>query len=256
MGLARLRGAFAATAVVTMMIASLAVPPFAYAMPGEMSEPAPLPTLPWSAPYQATLLPVITPDSLGWYFCSIGLERGQTVSATMTVGSDIGPSKLFAFSSQGAYLGTTARLTGSSRVGNLKVMAPREGNYTFMMLADRIGDFTFEVATTTPVPYKLISFGVPKTKKRRSQFAVSVRTNPRYNGFVSPVRFQIERRTSGKWRAFSSKGGRLAEEGERYSRCSAKMKLTKRGTYRIRAKFADAAHPKATFTGWRTIRVR
>jgi hypothetical protein len=239
-----------------MMIVSLTAPSFARATPGEMSEPAPLPALPWSAPFEATLLPVTTPDSLGWYFCSMCLEKGQTISATMTVGSDMGPSKLFAFSPQGAYLGTTARLSGSSRVGNLKVMAPREGNYSFMMLADRIGDFSFEVATTTPVPYKLISFGVPKTKKRRSKFAVSVRTNPRYNGFVSPVRFQIERRIGGKWRAFSSVGGRLAEEGERYSRCSAKMKLSKRGTYRIRAKLADAAHPKATFTGWKTIKVR
>lgn len=253
---ARLRSAFAATAVVTMMIVSLTAPSLAHAVPGEMSDPAPLPALPWSTPFQATLLPVTTPDSLGWYFCSMCLERGQTISATMTVGSDMGPSKLFAFSSQGAYLGTTARLSGSSRVGNLKVMAPKEGNYSFMMLADRIGDFSFEVATTTPVPYKLISFGVPKTKKRRSKFAVSVRTNPRYNGFVSPVRFQIERSVGGKWRAFSSVGGRLAEEGERYSRCSANVKLSKRGTYRIRAKFADPAHPKATFTGWKTIRVK
>jgi hypothetical protein len=141
-------------------------------------------------------------------------------------------------------------------VQTLSLMVSKSGTYGYFLVGQNVGDFTLEVATTTPVPFRLSTFGVPKSKKRKAKFTIFVRTNPRYNGFTSPVRFQIERRKSGKWRPFSSVGSSRTEDDSSYSKFLARLKLSKKGTYRIRAKFSDAAHAKSVFSSWKTIKIK
>jgi hypothetical protein len=251
----RFRGVLALAVSTLMLAAVLAVPSVGCATPGDLEEPVELPSLPWAAPYPATLLSAGPGSSLGWYFGTIGLTKGQTVSATMTVGSDVGYSTLAVVQVSGATRGVSSGGSTNS-VQRLTAMASKSGAYQFIILGQNVGDFSLEVATTTPVPFRLSGFGVPKSKKRRAKFTISVRTNPRYNGFASPVRFQIERRKSGTWRPFTSAGSSLAEDGSSYSKFVARVKLSKKGTYRIRAKFSDAAHAKSGFSTWKSIKIK
>jgi hypothetical protein len=245
----RLRRAFALVASTVMVATILALPSIACATPGDFSEPVALPSLPWSAPYQATLVE-------GGYFCTISLTRGQTVDATLTVDSGVGQSLFAVFPMRSGKAGVFSDGSDSGSVHTLNAMASASGSYGMLVLGENAGDFSLELATTTPVPFRLSTFGVPKSKKRKAKITIFVRTNPRYNGFASPVRFQIERRKSGKWRPFTSAGSSRTEDGEDYSKFLAKVRLSKRGTYRIRAKFSDAAHEASTFTVWKTIKIK
>jgi hypothetical protein len=248
MRFARVRFSIATTMLAVAMGVTLALPAFTFAD----SPWIPLPALPWSQPTTGTL---VSSGSLAGASYTIDLTRGQTVVATVTTDPAV-KDCVFAFgpASMRADRAAFSREV-SSTVAGVNVMASVSGTYNLVILADTGGDYSLEIATTTPTPFALGSLWVPPTKAKNRRFAVSVCTWPTYNGFTSPIRFQIERRSHGVWRPFSSVASSWVELGTTRSQFTGRMRL-KAGTYRIRAKFSDAAHSSAQFTAFRTIRIR
>jgi hypothetical protein len=245
---ARVRFSIATFTLAAAIGVALALPTFAFADGPWI----PLPALPWSQPTTGTLVPS---GSLAGVSYTINLTQGQTVVAIVTTDPAV-KDCVFAFgpasmSSERALFSREV----SSTVARVNAMASVAGTYNLVILADTGGDYSLEIATTTPTPFALGSFWVPPTKAKNRRFAVSVCTWPTYNGFTSPIRFQIERRSHGVWRPFSSVASNWVEIGTTRSQFTGRMRL-KVGTYRIRAKFSDAAHSSAQYTAFRTIRIR
>jgi hypothetical protein len=79
---------------------------------------------------------------------------------------------------------------------------------------------------------------------------------PWYDGLLVPIRFVVEKRVRGKWTALSSAGASWAGNDESdQTRFRARIRVSK-GTYRIRARFADAAHPAPSYSRYRTVVVK
>jgi hypothetical protein len=243
---ARIRSAAVALVIAVGLVLSL--PALAVAD----SPWVPLPALPWSHPATGTL---VSSGSIAGVSYNINLTRGQTIVATLTTDPAVKePVFVFGPASMSAESAVTSREI-SATVNRLNVMASVSGTYNLVILADTGGDYSLEMATTTPVPFGLASFWVPSAMAKNRRFAVSVSTWPTYNGFTSPIRFQIDRRSHGVWRAFSSIASDGIDVGTTHTRFTGRMRL-KAGTYRIRARFSDAAHARAQYTAFRTVRVR
>jgi len=86
-------------------------------------------------------------------------------------------------------------------------------------------------------------------------FDVGIRfqTTPRpYDGFIMPIHYLFERKVHGKWVGFSSVAPHDVDSLYDDDCAWAGAKLP-RGTFRVRAKFQDAAHPKPAYNKWKTI---
>lgn len=80
-----------------------------------------------------------------------------------------------------------------------------------------------------------------------------------WRGAVSPVqigagfvRIEIQRKVGGRWRSYKSFSAPIADGAATWS---ARARIKRAGTYRIRARHADGDHSGA-FSGYRTFRVR
>jgi hypothetical protein len=135
-------------------------------------------------------------------------------------------------------------------------MAQTTGDYFVVASGGAVGSFTVDVAIVLPLRYGMTSITAPRTARRNRTFTVSAVLKPGYDGFTSPITFYVERKKGGRWRSYRTAGGRTPSVlvGAQTT-FKASLQLPA-GAFRVRARFLDAAHPRATYTGWKSVTVR
>jgi hypothetical protein len=189
------------------------------------------------------------------YWYQVHLSKGQSLSATVTAAP---ATKAWAFmlsADQDDEYGPILSDTISSRVEHLSFEAEHTGDYFLSLSGVTTGTVTVDASIVHARTFKLRSFTVPASVTHGKSFSVSVKTTPAYNSPSSPLRFYIEKKTGGVWKAstWTTAFMTWASTGTS-SKGSVKYALGK-GTYRIRARFKDAAHTTSTYTGWKSITV-
>jgi hypothetical protein len=240
---------------------SLVLPTIAAATPGDPATPLLLPPLPWSAPQTGTLVPLPIGGlfTINWCICTVPLAGGQTIRVDLGVDPGVGESMVMLGAPGTAPYDVVSELS-SAPTQTLTACIPYTGEYELAIIGKNPGSFSLDVTSTPPAAFELSTLSAPKSVRRRRAFSVSVSLNPTYNGLTSPIRYILERKVGRKWRAYGKVNGAERSDysvfGEPHSRFSARVRISKSGTYRIRARFMDSVHPDAVFTSWRSIRVR
>jgi hypothetical protein len=243
-----------AVVLAAMVFALLAMPALALADTGDADNPVTPGSVPWSHDVTGSL--VATVDAGVTYYehwCEIPMTRGQT--ARFTLRSLDADALLSVMSKTLVPAGFVCSKTVGTGVQALTFMAPRTGSYYLVLDGSSVSTFTLNSAIAPTTKYKMSGFTAPKSKKKNAKFAVSVKLSRAYNSLGSPVQFQVQRKLGKKWKSYSTAVGSagLVAYPVKYS---AKVKIKKKGTFRIRAKFSDAAHSKARYTAWKTIKIK
>jgi hypothetical protein len=198
-------------------------------------------------------------DPTGVYYTRTWLDAGTTVRFDITPGVGVTNLDSMVLS----LLPGDAFITGNRLADNswrISFMASRKGMYNIQTTASSIGTFTISATKVAAVNYTMSNFTMPSKAKKKKSFALSVRLNPDYNGQLTPVSFYIERYVGrGKWKSAGAATSHFDISTATYTRYSGSAKLSSKGTYRIRAKFKDAAHTKvtkATYTAYKKIVVK
>ena len=115
------------------------------------------------------------------------------------------------------------------------------------------GTFTLDAAVVPSVSFTLSKMSAPSKVKRKKYFKVGATLSGHTDQFNVPVRFVFQRRSRGRWRTYKTLKPfwSTAYDPERYP-YRVTLKLPK-GTFRVRASFADAAHPKAKYNAWKEV---
>ena len=233
---------------------AVAVPAVAWAA-GQGSSPA-TPT-PMALPAHMSGKLVTVPgadDDEYWYV--VHLSVGQTLSATLTASSI---TKMWGFmlsADQDDEYAPILSDTVSSHVENLSFEAAHTGDYFLSLSGSKPGTFTVNAALAPARKFTMSSLSVPTSAKPNTVVSVSVKITPGYNSPTSPLRFYLDKKTKSGWSSSSRATAYMkwAPTGTS-SKGSARFPVTK-GTYRVRARFKDAAHPTAKYTRWKSIVVK
>jgi hypothetical protein len=191
-----------------------------------------------------------------WVDYSLVATAGQTVRITATAGR-----------ADGLFVGTYANskepyvVLGSKAATDtlaLSFMVSRPGTFTVAFVATETGPYSVSTTVTAPVPFKLDNMSAPTSARHSRNFSVSARLYPAYNSVASPIKFIIERKSGKKWKSYSSAKGAFVAQflGGGSSKTTSTFKLSKKATYRIRARFADVGHASASYSKWKTIRIK
>jgi hypothetical protein len=192
-------------------------------------------------------------DAMFWY--TVHLTAGQTLAATITAAPGVDNAWLGSFPVT-AHGGMVSSDPISNSVEKIFVMAPWTGDYFLFAEADNLGMYWIDASIVGPLAYSMSPVTAPKTAKKNKAFNVGVVLTPDYDGLSSPIKFVVERRSGSKWKPYKTVTGGLAAGGSATrTPMKASLKLPK-GTFRVRARFADAAHPAAKYTGWKTVTVK
>jgi len=237
---------------IVAVVIACAVPLAAWAVPGlgTLDSPEPL-MLPAHA--ESQLLSDLFPS----YVYAVTLTKGQTIAATIT--ADPAESiTLSAWSDE--YFGGVVSDYVQPGVDSLSFMAPASGVYFLEadnFFTSTLSTFSVDASIVETRTFALGSLVVPASAKVKHSFTVSARLTPMYNGITTPVRFYVEKKASnGKYKSYTAKtANRLSNDSGVYSKYSYKFKLSKKGTYKIRARFTDAAH-SAVYTSRQTIKIK
>jgi hypothetical protein len=244
------------TALLAVALAAVMVPTLAFATGADWQNPEVLPPPPWSGSIDGTLTTV---NYLGGftdyeYWYSFNMSAGQTISVTATVA--VGSDTDFMFTTR-AFVHDSHLVSdpfdSTHRV--LAIMAPRTSTYLLEVYSSTPGTFTIKSVAIPPVRYSLSAFSVPKAAKRKKNFTVSVKVSPDYDSIFVPIRYYIERKSGKRWKKYGTAKGSILSGSAAYTKFSAKLKLPK-ATFRVRARFVDAAHAKAKYTAWKTVKVK
>ena len=182
---------------------------------------------------------------------TIPLRAGETLTATLTTGPGVMGTDLRVTTERSDYSIVAASDAGSVRV--LSFSGETSQTVLLMISSSAPGTFTLDVGESAPLYVRLGALHAPGRPKRKRAFWVDARLSD-YNGFTSPVRFMIDRKVHGHWRGYSSALGDGDSPGESWH-YYAKLRLP-RGTFRVCARFKDAAHPVALYDRWKTIIVK
>ena len=141
-------------------------------------------------------------------------------------------------------------------------------NCRLLITANRTTDYYLWVFSSTastvtvstdfaPVPkYPMTKFTLPYRAKSKAKFTVSVNVTPNYGSFTSPIRFYIQKRNSaGRFKAYKYVNAGITGDNPSFTRFGVRTSLSKRGTYRVRARFNDVNH-SSKYTAWKTIRIK
>jgi hypothetical protein len=137
-------------------------------------------------------------------------------------------------------------------------MAPTAGKYYLVASGSNVGTFSIDASTVDTLTFTIGSESLPTSAKAKKKFTVSAKVKKVYDGLTVPVRFYITKKASnGKYKPFTSKLASSYGDDElgAYTKYSLKTSLSKKGTYRIRARFQDVAH-KAIYTSNKTIKIK
>lgn len=237
----------AAALLIAMVVGALATPALALgAGTGTFADPVVLPSVPFVA--TGTLVaPGVNQKPEFWY--TVPIAKSQTVEATLTADSAVG-SAGFIFDSWS--FSTPMRLWSdplSSSVSRLHMLAPADGVYYFRVFGDHPGTFTLEATGTAKVAYGLSAISVPKKSvSHKKSFVVSVTLRPDYDGLTLPIRFYIERWSGHKWRTFTHVTADKVKGTAAYSTFYTNVRIAKKGSFRIKARFLDVANPTPAYT--------
>jgi hypothetical protein len=245
----------AAALLIAEFVGLLATPALAFAAgTGTFADPVVLPSIPFVA--TGTLV-APRPNQKPEFWYTVPIAKKQTVEATLTADSAVGSAR-FIFDSWS--FTTPMRLWSdplSSSVSSLFMLAPVDGVYYFRVFGDYPGTFTLDATNTASVAYQLSAIGVPKKKvSHKKSFTVSVTLRPDYDGLTLPVRFYIERWSGHKWRTFTHVTADKVKGTAAYSTFYTNMRIAKKGSFRIKARFLDVANPTPTYTLPRKVTVK
>lgn len=94
----------------------------------------------------------------------------------------------------------------------------------------------------------------PRSTRTTASFLCSCTLKPRHPAGSHPVQFDCQHRQSGRWISLILVSARAADSAAG-SKCSAKIRLTTRGAWRIRAVHQADDGNAATATGWKSVTV-
>jgi hypothetical protein len=254
--IARYQRLLAVGILALLMTIMLVVPAFATATDGDIENPVALPGLPWSTPQTGTFLPdPWEGHTWGSFWYHISLAKGQTVRFTAVNDSaaDIGGIFVDSYSPT-PYSQSSPESYGST--STVSLLPPVTGEYIVNLWGYNPGSFSLDVTATAPMSFKLATFSVPKSVKHKKSYTVGVNVLPSYNGLTSPIKFYIERKSGKRFKPYGSLGVNKLSGNSSYTRFSGTGTISKAGTYRVRGKFTDAAHPAANYTAWKTLIVK
>jgi len=240
--------------VLTLALAAgLAMPGIAMAyVIGDAHETAEVTGVPFSDANSLIAIPAPYNDFEYWY--EVPLTAGQTIEVTSTATAANAYTWAWSAGVHDPY--EVFSWPVSPGVQRLRFMAPRTGSYFIAVLGATAGDFTVGATTIPTMPFALKSMVAKKRVKARRTFKVSASVAPGYNSGASPIRFYLQRRANGKWKAYgTSKAGKLSVAASGYSKYYASYKLPK-GTFRVHAGFRDVAHPAVKYNSYKTFKVR
>ena len=189
------------------------------------------------------------------YWYEVHLSAGQTLSTTVTA---LPATKVWAFmlsADQDDEYAPILSDTVTTHIEHLSFEAEHTGDYFLSLSGSKTGTFTVDAAIGARRTFSLSAFTVPVSATHGKSFGVSVKIAPGYNSPSSPLRFYLEKKSGGVFKPVTWTGAFMtwASTGTS-SKGSAKFSRGK-GTYRIRARFKDAAHASAKYTSWKTIKI-
>ncbi len=196
-------------------------------------------------------------SATGKYYFRQEMTAGQTLQIDVVPSPTVLGLKVLVLPFASGYRIVESTKDASGTV-HFSYMATKTGMYNIYFGSSSVGTVTLSPAKVAPVSFKLGSLLAGSKQKANKSFNVSTKIYPRYNGSRMPIKFYIQKKKSGKWRSYASKSGTilvLATPPTTYTKVQASLSLP-RGTYRIRAKFADAAHPKAKYNSYKTVYVK
>ena len=217
-------------------------------------------TLPYSQP--GTLTPE-APGPVTAHRYQLALTAGQTVAVRCTVATESMPLGIIAQSPLRYAWLFPSPATGLVRAFTL--MAPERGVYFLGFSGSTAATYTLQVETTAAARYVFSKMRVVAASMKRGKRAYWAATglSPEYDGFYcplatppsaySPFRFIIERKRRSKWVACSSAVARVPSSA--LDPVGAWLRLP-RGSYRVRLRLRDAAHPRSLYGPFRLITVR
>lgn len=94
----------------------------------------------------------------------------------------------------------------------------------------------------------------PATARTSTTFTSALYLKPRHTAGTRPVSIECQRYESGKWVTKKSVKAKAANYST-YTKCTARVQLGLKGSWRIRAVHAEDAQNAKTTTSWRTIKV-
>ncbi len=194
----------------------------------------------------------------GKYHFRVELSAGETLKASVTPSAGVIGLKAIVLSSGSGYR-VVESITDGAGVAQLSFMASRTMAYNVYIGTSTLGTFTITPSKVAPVKFTLGSVLVSSKQKVRKSFNVSTKISPRYNGARVPVKFEVQRKVSGRWKAYTSKTGIIAfslTAPSTYTKVQAPFSFSKAGSYRIRARFADAAHKTPKYTSYKGFSVK
>ena len=252
---ARCSRVFGLAAVVALFVAAM-VPTTALAAPGDSESNAVALTLGASTAGTLAASPADPADYLFVY--SVALQAGQTVVATCTPSPEIANPDMLAWAS---FMTDIAGIRShgippAPRVAYL--LAPKTGTYYLSIFGQSTpGTFTLDAALTQPISYSLSGMGVHfirrDSRSRRTYVTVSTTLVGLFDEFNVPVSFVVMRKLNGSWRTYHTYKGMLSSQPDStHTSFAAGVNMLK-GTYRVRARFTDAAHLTPRYNAWKTI---
>jgi hypothetical protein len=202
----------------------------------------------YSAPYQ-------------WW--RIALNKGDSVSATLTVTSEAGDDVYLRLYPPGTTDGRQSHVASEEGPGkSFTYVADRSGEFLFRVFTFDSGNssyvFTFEV-TRAPVKSALGLLSTPtapRTMSRTVYYNVYGYLKPRHTKGTYPVRIYRWRLTPAKtWKAYGFVRAK-AYDYSSYTKYVARIRLSERGTWRLRAYAPEDARHAAKWSGVRTVIVK
>ena len=222
---------------------------FATADPGDTPQEA----LPLSVPTtaQATFTTGHT-----WVDYSLVATAGQTIRITAKASKADGLFVGTYAKSAEPYVVLGSRTGADTLVANF--MMSRSGPFTVAFSTTATGTYSITTTVTAPVPFSVGSMSAPASVRHSRNFTVSARVYPAYNSVASPIRFMIERKKGKKFKPYSSVKGKFVAQflSGGYSKTTASFKLSNKATYRVRARFLDIGHRSASYSKWKTVKVK
>jgi hypothetical protein len=219
---------------------------------------------------QATALPLIvgastagtltaSPEGVPPFACyyRLDLSAGQTIVATFTASADLGDPNMMWGDPSGRLLELPYRRFVPPSAEVLNLLASRAGTYYLRLSASQPGTFTVDTAVVPALKYSLSGLSAPKTARHRRPFGVEVTLYGIWDqAGEMPVWFVVERWSRGKWRRYSAAAPStgFGDPNARFT-LSTSLRLP-RGSFRIRTRFKDAAHPTALYNRWKYVSVK
>jgi hypothetical protein len=183
----------------------------------------------------------------GTYWLNLVIPAGQTVRITQTPGVGVVNMKSM-------FISPSDRPAFIPFTTTVDFIAARTDTYTVNLTASSLGTFTVQAVTIPAQKFSLTGLSVPSKAKKNKKFGISVRLSPLYSGYHPTVVFVVERR-SGKFKPYTTVKSVWGYTKATYEPFSGTVKLPK-GTFRIRAKFTDAAHKTPTYSAYKQVVVK